>query len=65
MTGRQLLEKLKECDNDVLDYDLYTVATIQLGRTVRITAHMQVMKLNENVDVGSKKLFLKSLTTPA
>lgn len=65
MTGRQLLEKLKECDDDILDFDMYVITTIQLGLTVRLSAKCQVIKLQENADIDGKKLFLKSITTPA
>ena len=60
MTARELLKQLSECDEDILDYEIGVITSVQLTRDVRLTGRYPIYELQENADVDSKKLWMKA-----
>ena len=60
MTVRELISELSEVDEDILDYTVWIITTIQISKEVRISSRTPISKVEENVDVGGQRLFLKA-----
>ena len=62
MTIRELISKLSECDDDILDYEAGIILTVQLQSQVRLNARAIINSVQNNADIDAKILWLKART---
>lgn len=59
MTLRELIKELSDVDEEILDYNVGAIFSIQISPEVRLNARGRVFKVSENCDVGNKVVWLK------
>lgn len=63
MTVKELIEALQEVDDDVMDYQVMCVNSVQLGKNVRLSVRATITSVSENFDVSGEKLILRTEKT--
>lgn len=63
MTVKELIEALQELDDDVMDYQVMCVNSVQLGKNVRLSVRATITSVSENLDVSGEKLILRTEKT--
>lgn len=58
MTVRELIAKLSDVDEDVMDYEVHMIVGTQIGPEVRLTVRAKLERVPENVDVDAKRIWL-------
>jgi hypothetical protein len=62
MTVRQLIQELSKVDDDVMNYEVWFTFRKSLGPDVKITGRARLEAVPENVDVDTKRIYLKTVT---
>lgn len=60
ITGRLLLKWLKECDDDVLEYEIGILTRIEISKYFVLNSRSFITELPRHVDVEHKTIILKT-----
>lgn len=62
MTVKELITALQLVDNDILDFEIGVITTIQITKDVRLATRTKVSKVQEHADIDGKILWIKTWT---